>query len=236
MKTLTKIAAAASAAIFSMLGVSGCEMATGGEEAEVIGVAPKFDIAQNIYNGQTYLIDLKAACEYRFETSSAALTIYKEGGKYYVKANLANVPGYIYGDKEVTVKAYNVNDPTVAPSIVYVNVVSWTVKLYDKNGKEYVNAVDLLEPGDKYTARMTESESGKTVTSIPGASDGKSNPQKLSWRIWYVFDGDETNLPPSASDAVSATFTAPYSVVALTATLNDVEAPHFWDVYDRDIN
>ena len=146
------------------------------------------------------------------------------------------MPGYIYAHREVTGKACNVNDPTVAPYIVYVNIISWTVKLYGKNGKEYVNAVDLLEPGDKYTARMTESESGKTVTSIPGASDGKSNPQKLSWRIWYVFDGDETNLPPSASDAVSATFTAPYSVVALTATLNDVEDPHFWDVYDRDIN
>ena len=216
--------------------VTACEVETGGEEAEVIGVAPEFDIARDIYNGQTYLIDLKAACDYRFETGSAALTVYKEGGKYYVKADLGNVPGYIYGDREVTVKACNVNDPTVAPYIVHVNIISWTVKLYGKNGKEYVNAVDLLEPGDKYTARMTESESGKTVTSIPGASDGKSNPQKLSWRIWYVFDGDETNLPPSASDAVSATFTAPYSVVALTATLNDVEDPHFWDVYDRDIN
>ena len=73
--------------------VTACEVETGGEEAEVIGVAPEFDIARDIYNGQTYLIDLKAACDYRFETGSAALTVYKEGGKYYVKADLGNVPG-----------------------------------------------------------------------------------------------------------------------------------------------
>ena len=222
--------------VLSPVCMSACEVETGGE-AEVIGAAPKFDIAQNIYNGQTYLIDIKAACDYRFETNSAALTVYKEGGKYYVKADLGNVPGYVYGDKEVTVKAYNVNDPTVAPFIVHVNVVSWTVKLYDKDGKEYVNAVDPLDPSVRYTARMTESESGKAVKSIPGASDGKSNPQKLSWRVWYMFDGDETNLTPAASDAVSMTFSAPYSsVVALTATLNDVEDPHFWEVNKVEIN
>ena len=43
--------------------MTACEVETGGEEAEVIGVAPEFDIARDIYNGQTYLIDLKAACD-----------------------------------------------------------------------------------------------------------------------------------------------------------------------------
>lgn len=52
-----------------------------------------------------------------------------------------------------------------------------------------------------------------------------------------MFDGDETNLTPTASDAVSVTFSAPYSsVVALTATLNDVEDPHFWEVNKVEIN
>ena len=31
--------------------VTACEVETGGEEAEVIGVAPEFDIARDIYNG-----------------------------------------------------------------------------------------------------------------------------------------------------------------------------------------